>query len=30
VICAGTDGQVSLDDVLGAGCILQEIRRVEP
>jgi 2-phosphosulfolactate phosphatase len=30
VICAGTDGQVSLDDVLGAGCILQELSRLEP
>jgi 2-phosphosulfolactate phosphatase len=30
LVCAGTDGLVSLDDVLGAGCILQEIRRLEP
>lgn len=30
VICAGTDGRPSLDDVLGAGCIAREVMRLLP
>ncbi len=28
LVCAGTDGEVSLDDVLGAGCIAAEVVRL--
>ncbi|MCC6312188.1 MAG: 2-phosphosulfolactate phosphatase [Trueperaceae bacterium] len=28
LVCAGTDGEVSLDDVLGAGCIATEVARL--
>ncbi len=30
LICAGTNGQVSLDDVLGAACIARELLKLEP
>jgi 2-phosphosulfolactate phosphatase len=30
LICAGTNNQVSLDDTLGAACIIDEIVRLEP
>lgn len=30
LVCAGTNGAFSLDDALGAACILDELRRVEP
>ena len=30
LVCAGTDGEVSLDDVLGAACIARELVRLEP
>lgn len=30
LVCAGTNGAPSLDDVLGAGCIIAEIRDLEP
>lgn len=30
LICAGTNNQVSLDDTLGAACIIDELTRLEP
>ena len=30
LVCAGTNGEVSLDDVLGAACIARELVRLEP
>ncbi len=30
LVCAGTDGESSLDDVLGAACIAREVARLEP
>ena len=30
LVCAGTNGEVSFDDVLGAACIAKEVERLEP
>ena len=30
LVCAGTNGEVSLDDILGAACIARELVRLEP
>ncbi len=30
LVCAGTNGEVSFDDVLGAACIARELERLEP
>ena len=30
LVCAGTNGEISLDDVLGAACIVREVARLEP